>query len=131
LYDPNKIFALTGFSGPFCQYADVRLRRILEKNKDFVRVDFADYDFEEEKEVINILNRFPELVSGIVERLELHKIAAYCFELAQALNRYYEKTPISQAEDKERSARLWMVEKADFVLAKALDLLGVEIPEKM
>jgi arginyl-tRNA synthetase len=131
LYDPNKIFALTGFSGPFCQYADVRLRRILEKNKDFARVDFADYDFEEEKEVINILNRFPELVSGIVERLELHKIAAYCFELAQALNRYYEKTPISQAEDKERSARLWMVEKADFVLAKALDLLGVEIPEKM
>jgi arginyl-tRNA synthetase len=131
LYDPNKIFALTGFSGPFCQYADVRLRRILEKNKDFARVDFADYDFEEEKEVINILNRFPELVSGIVERLELHKIAAYCFELAQALNRYYEKTPISQAEDKERSARLWMVEKADFVLAKALDLLGVEIQEKM
>lgn len=131
LYDPNKIFALTGFSGPFCQYADVRLRRILEKNKDFTRVDFADYDFEEEKEVINILNKFPELVAGIVERLELHKIAAYCFELAQALNRYYEKTPISQAEDKERSARLWMIEKADFVLAKALDLLGVEIPEKM
>ncbi len=131
LYDPNKIFALTGFSGPFCQYADVRLRRILEKNKDFARVDFADYDFEEEKEVLNILNRFPELVAGIVERLELHKIAAYCFELAQALNRYYEKTPISQAEDKERSARLWLIEKADYVLAKALDLLGVEIPEKM
>lgn len=131
LYDPNKIFALTGYSGPFCQYADVRLRRILEKNKDFVRVDFADYDFEAEKEVLNVLNRFPELVAGIVERLELHKIAAYCFELSQVLNRYYEKTPISQAEDKERSARLWLVEKADFVLAKALDLLGVEIPEKM
>lgn len=131
LYDPNKIFALTGYSGPFCQYADVRLRRILEKNKDFVHVDFADYDFEAEKEVLNVLNRFPELVAGIVERLELHKIAAYCFELAQVLNRYYEKTPISQAEDKERSARLWLVEKADFVLAKALDLLGVEIPEKM
>ena len=131
LYDPNKIFALTGYSGPFCQYADVRLRRILEKNKDFARVDFADYDFEAEKEVLNILNRFPELVAGIVERLELHKIAAYCFELAQALNRYYEKTPISQAEDKERSARLWLVEKADFVLTKALDLLGVEIPDKM
>ena len=30
LYDPDKIFALTGQSGPFCQYADVRLRRILE-----------------------------------------------------------------------------------------------------
>ena len=47
LYDPNKIFALTGQSGPFCQYADVRLRRILEKNADFACVDFADYDWEE------------------------------------------------------------------------------------
>lgn len=131
LYDPSKIFALTGFSGPFCQYADVRLRRIIEKNKDFVRVDFADYDFEAEKELLICLNKFPELVSGVVEKLELHKIAGYCFELAQILNRYYEKTPIMQAEDKERSARLWLIEKADYVLAKALDLLGVEIPEKM
>ena len=47
LYDPDKIFALTGQSGPFCQYADVRLRRILEKNADFACVDFADYDWEE------------------------------------------------------------------------------------
>ena len=70
-------------------------------------------------------------MSGVVEELALHKIAGYCFDLAQELNRYYEKTPISQAGDKERSARLWLIEKADFVLAKALDLLGVEIPEKM
>ncbi len=131
LYDPDKIFALTGFSGPFCQYADVRLRRILEKNKDFTRVDFADYDFAAEKDLLIRINKFPELVSSVVEKLELHKIAGYCFELAQDLNRYYEKTPISQADDKERSARLWLIEKADYVLTKALDLLGVEIPDKM
>ena len=131
LYDPDKIFALTGFSGPFCQYADVRLRRIIEKNKDFTRVDFADYDFVAETDLLIQINKFPELVRGVVEKLELHKIAGYCFELAQVLNRYYEKTPILQAEDKERSARLWLIEKADFVLSKALDLLGVEIPEKM
>lgn len=131
LYDPDKIFALTGFSGPFCQYADVRLRRILEKNKDFTRVDFSDYDFAAEKDLLIKINKFPELVSGVVEELALHKIAGYCFDLAQELNRYYEKTPITQADDKERSARLWLIEKADFVLAKALDLLGVEIPEKM
>ena len=48
LYDPNKIFALTGQSGPFCQYACVRMRRILEKNADFAGADFADYDFADE-----------------------------------------------------------------------------------
>ncbi len=131
LYDPDKIFALTGQSGPFCQYACVRMCRILEKNADFERVDFAGYDFDAEKNVLRLLLVFPEIVAGVVDGFAMHKIAGFAFELAQELNRYYEKTPISSAEDIERSARLWMIECADFVLARALDLLGVEIPSKM
>ena len=131
LYDPDKIFALTGQSGPFCQYACVRMRRILEKNADFTSVDFADYDFEAEKDVLCLLLEFPTIVAAMPDGFPMHKIAGFAFELAQELNRYYEKTPISSAPDLERSARLWMIEKADFVLARALDLLGIEIPEKM
>lgn len=131
LYDPDKIFALTGQSGPFCQYADVRMRRILEKNADFAAVDFADYDWNAEKDVLQILLKFPEIVAGVVENFEMHKIAAYAFELAQELNRYYEKTPISSASEVERSARLELIRKADFVLTRALDLLGIEIPAQM
>lgn len=131
LYDPDKIFALTGQSGPFCQYADVRLRRILEKNAEFTPVDYADYDFSAEKNVLQLLLKFPEIVAGVCENFEMHKIAGFAFELAQELNRYYEKTPISSAEDKERSARLDVIAKADFVLTRALDLLGIEIPASM
>lgn len=131
LYDPDKIFALTGQSGPFCQYADVRMRRILEKNADFKTVDYAEYDWEEEKSVLQLLLRFPDIVAGASENFEMHKIAGFAFELAQELNRYYEKTPISSAPDMERSARLELIRKADFVLARALDLLGIEIPAQM
>lgn len=131
LYDPDKIFALTGQSGPFCQYADVRMRRILEKNADFACVDFADYDWEAEKNVLQILLRFPEVVANAAENFEMHKIAGFAFELAQELNRYYEKTPISSTPDMERSARLELIRKADYVLARALDLLGIEIPAQM
>ncbi len=131
LYDPDKIFALTGQSGPFCQYACVRVRRILEKNVDFERVDFADYDFEAEKNVLQLLLAFPAVVAEAAEDFRMHKIAGFAFELAQELNRYYEKTPITSASDAERSARLWLIGCADFVLARALDLLGIEIPEKM
>ncbi len=131
LYDPDKIFALTGQSGPFCQYACVRMRRILEKNADFKAVDFADYDFEAEKDVLQLLLEFPKVVAESVEDFRMHKIAGFAFELAQELNRYYEKTPITSASDAERSARLWMIGCADFVLARALDLLGIEIPSKM
>ncbi len=131
LYDPDKIFALTGQSGPFCQYADVRLRRILEKNADFERVNAADYDWEAEKNILQILLKFPEVVAQACENFEMHKIAGFAFELAQELNRYYEKTPISTAEPIEKSARLEMIVRADQVLARALDLLGIEIPSKM
>jgi arginyl-tRNA synthetase len=74
---------------------------------------------------------FPALVAGVADNLEAHRIAGYCFELAQEMNRYYENAPISSAEDSVRAARLWLVEKAATVLERGLDLLGVEIPEKM
>ena len=131
LYDPDKIFALTGQSGPFCQYACVRMRRILEKNAGFTPVDFANYDFEAEKNVLRLLLEFPAIVAAMPDGFPMHKIAGFAFELAQELNRYYEKTPISSASDVERSARLWIIARADFVLTRALDLLGIEIPAKM
>jgi len=131
LYDPEKIFALTGQSGPFCQYACVRMRRVLEKNGDTASVDFSDYDFEAEKAVLLKLLEFPDLVASVAEKLEAHKIAGYCFELAQEMNRYYEKAPISTAADEVRAARLWLVSCAATVLERGLDLLGIEIPEKM
>ena len=47
------------------------------------------------------------------------------------MNRYYENAPITTAEDNVKAARLWLVEKAATVLERGLDLLGIEIPEKM
>ena len=74
---------------------------------------------------------FPGLVESVAERLEAHKIAGYCFELAQEMNRYYENAPISSADDEVKAARLWLVAKAATVLERGLDLLGIEIPDKM
>ncbi len=130
LYDPNKIFALTGQSGPFCQYACVRMRRILEKNS-AETTDFGGYDFAAEKPILQKLLEFPGLVASIVDNLEAHRVAGYCFELAQELNRYYENAPISTAEPAVKAARLWTIQRAATVLERGLDLLGIQIPDKM
>ncbi len=130
LYDPNKIFALTGQSGPFCQYACVRMRRILEKNT-AETTDFGDYDFVAEKAILQKLLEFPGLVASIADNLEAHRVAGYCFELAQELNRYYENAPISTAEPAVKAARLWTIQRAATVLERGLDLLGIQIPDKM
>ena len=131
LFDWENIFALTGFSGPYVQYSAVRVNNILRKEQNFELVDFEEYDFEAEKNIILQLLAFPETVKMAVRDLEPHKISKYLYDLAREMNRYYEKTRVSDAPDIEKSARLTLFKKVSKTFENGLDLLGIEIPEKM
>ena len=131
LFDWENIFALTGFSGPYVQYSAVRVNNILRKEQNFELVDFEEYDFEAEKNIILQLLAFPETVKMAVRDLEPHKISKYLYDLAREMNRYYEKTRVSDAPDIEKSARLTLLKKVSKTFENGLDLLGIEIPEKM
>ena len=131
LFDWENIFALTGFSGPYVQYSAVRVNNILRKEQDFELVDFEEYDFEAEKNIILQLLAFPETVKMAVRDLEPHKISKYLYDLAREMNRYYEKTRVSDAPEIEKSARLTLLKKVSKTFENGLDLLGIEIPEKM
>jgi arginyl-tRNA synthetase len=132
LFSWKSIFALTGFSGPYVQYAAVRVNKILTDNP--VSDTVADtYDYEAEKAVIAKLLDYPAVVSLAARELEPHKIATYVYELAREMNRYYEQTPIALPEvsAQEKAARLGLLANVSQVFAHALGLLGIEIPEKM
>ena len=131
LFDWENIFALTGFSGPYVQYSAVRVNNILRKEQNFEFVDFENYDFEAEKNVILQLLAFPETVKMAARDLEPHKISKYLYDLAREMNRYYEKTRVSDASKIEKSARLTLLKKVSKTFANGLDLLGIEVPEKM
>ena len=131
LFDWENIFALTGFSGPYVQYSAVRVNNILRKEQNFELVDFEEYDFEAEKNIILQLLAFPETVKMAVRDLEPHKISKYLYDLAREMNRYYEKTRVSDAPEIEKSARLNLLKKVSKTFENGLDLLGIEIPEKM
>ncbi len=131
LFDWENIFALTGFSGPYVQYSAVRVNNILRKEQNFELVDFENYDFEAEKNVILQLLAFPETVKMVARDLEPHKISKYLYDLAREMNRYYEKTRVSDASEIEKSARLTLLKKVSKTFSNGLDLLGIEVPEKM
>ena len=131
LFDWENIFALMGFSGPYVQYSAVRVNNILRKEQNFELVDFKNYDFEAEKNVILQLLAFPETVKMAARDLEPHKISKYLYDLAREMNRYYEKTRVSDASEIEKSARLTLLKKVSKTFANGLDLLGIEVPEKM
>lgn len=132
LFDWDSIFALTGYSGPYIQYAAVRVNKILRDNVK-PQIDIADYDYESEKAVVQKLLDYPAVVRDAADDLAPHKIASYLYELARDMNRYYENTPIATDEvsEVEKTARLGLVERVSQVFSHGLDLLGIEVPEKM
>ncbi|MEO7904599.1 MAG: arginine--tRNA ligase, partial [Candidatus Saccharimonadales bacterium] len=131
LFDWDSIFALTGFSGPYTQYAGVRVHKILADCITFTRDYSDDYTYDAEKSVIARLLEYPGVVQLAARELEPHKIATYLYELARDMNRYYETTRVVDADVHEKSARLELLEKVSHVFAHGLSLLGIEIPSKM
>ena len=133
LFSWDNIFALTGFSGPYIQYAAVRVNKILADNSNLNHGDTSNYDYEAEKAVLIKLLEYPDIVRIAARDLEPHKIAAYVYELAREMNRYYEQTPIATGDvsEVERAARLGVLRKVSQVFTHALDLLGIEVPGKM
>jgi len=132
LFGWDSIFALSGFSGPYVQYAAVRVNKILRDN-DIVQGDVGGYDYEPEKAVIAKLLEYPEVVHLSARDLEPHKIATYLYELARELNRYYEITPIATGDVliEQKWARLGLLKKVSQIFTHGLSLLGIEIPDKM
>jgi len=132
LFDWNTIFALTGVSGPYVQYAAVRVNKILREFGEGEPL-VESYDYAAEKEVIAKLLEYPEVVRRAAQELEPHKVANYVYELAREMNRYYEATQVATPEVPEevRSARLGVLTKVSHVFAHALGLLGIEVPERM
>lgn len=132
LFDWETIFALTGVSGPYVQYAAVRVNKILREYGQGNSFD-QNYDYAAEKEVLAKVLDYPEVVRRAANDLEPHKVAGYVYELARELNRYYEATPVATGDTtpEVREARLGVLAKVAQVFAHGLSLLGIEVPEKM
>lgn len=132
LFDWETIFALTGMSGPYVQYAAVRVNKILRDNIGAPR-DAETYDYASEKNVIAKLLDYPGVVAAAARDLEPHKVANYLYELARDMNRYYEATPVATTDvtATEKAARLDLLDRVSHVFAHGLDLLGIEVPGRM
>jgi arginyl-tRNA synthetase len=132
LFDWNRMFSLQGFSGPYVQYAGVRVKSILTKlgeNDSIPAVD--DYDWLAERELLLHLHTYPLVIKEAAQNYEPHKIAAFAYELARLLNRYYEQTSIADSPPELQLKRLWLLGEIRQVHEHALGLLGIEVPSKM
>ena len=63
--------------------------------------------------------------------LKPHLIANYLYSLAQGFNEYYHRHQVLKAEEKVKGARLLLISAVRQVLKNGLNLLGIDVLEKM
>jgi len=85
----------------------------------------------EERTLIKMMARYPEMLEGAAKALEVHRITFYLNELAGVFHSYYNKNKVVTDDATLTAARLVLVDAVRVVLGNALKILGVNAPEKM
>ena len=136
LFDPRESIDFNGNTGPFIQYTHARIRSILRKAAETglrpaAAVDPATVG-ERETELIKLIADYPASVAAAAENYSPAVIANYAYELAKTYNSYYHDCPILRETDAARQAvRLTLSQTVARVIASAMDLLGIRVPERM
>lgn len=136
LFDPKESIDFNGNTGPFIQYTHARIKSILRKAKaQGIAWTSVSENVElnpKEVRIIKILNNFPNKIAEAGEAHSPAIVANYAYELAKEFNQYYHDTPILREENKAVLAfRLQLIELIARVLTKAMDILGIKLPERM
>lgn len=133
IFDWNQALSFEGDSGPYIQYAYARISSILEKHTGRLKenISYAALAGGKDIELIRALSRFPHVIHEATAQLRPHLIANYLLTLAKTFNEFYHASPVLQAEEKARDARLLLIECAKKVLKRGLNLLGMQETERM
>ncbi|MGM0423667.1 MAG: arginine--tRNA ligase [Thermodesulfobacteriota bacterium] len=123
----------------YVQYAHARICSVLRKARDAGLQEEASQegilaflDTEDDLEILQQLEQFPQTVQAAARTLSPHHVSYYLLELAGKLHRYYNRQQILDLEQPGLSqARLLLVRAVARVLANGLNLLGVEAPQEM
>jgi len=130
-FEWEKALDFTGDTGPYLQYTYARASSILKKAKTAPAVDVSYLKEREEKDLIELLAKFPELVEQVGEQCKPYMVANYAYNLADKFNTFYHAHQVIQDNKEIEKSRLALVKAVKIVLGNALDLIGIEAPDKM
>jgi arginyl-tRNA synthetase len=115
----------------YVQYAHARIAGILRNATSTPVADASDPQSlaTEERELVKRLLEFPQVAREATERRAPHAIPIYAIRVADDFHRFYHEHRVLESE--QESFRLALVSAAQSVIARCLDLVGVEAPERM
>ncbi|PSB61566.1 arginine--tRNA ligase [filamentous cyanobacterium CCP1] len=135
IFSYDKMLALQGNTAPYMLYAYVRVQGISRKGGiDFTTLgQDAPVVLQEEEELIlaKHLLQLDEVLAIVEADLYPNRLCEYLFELSQKFNRFYDRLPILQAEEPDRTSRLILANITAQTLKLGLSLLGISVLERM
>ncbi len=135
LFNPKESIDFNGNTGPFIQYTHARicsiLRKAAEQGYEVSLPRNAELSLKEIR-LVQLLSSYTRKVSEAADALSPALIANYCYELAKEFNQYYHDTGIlKEADAGLRSMRLALISAIASVLRRGMNILGIELPERM
>jgi arginyl-tRNA synthetase len=133
LFDPKESIDFNGHTGPFIQYTHARIKSVLRKAEMEFRTENKTVQLNAlEKEIIKTIYDFNAVVEEAGKTFSPALIANYTYELTKLFNRFYHEFSILKEENIEiKKFRLQLAELCGRVLCNAMNLLGIQVPERM
>ena len=138
LFDPLESVQFQGNTGPFIQYTYARISSILRKasqmNIDTTTLDISKVSLLHitERETIHLIQDFPNKIIEAANVYAPSIIAQYVYDVAKQYNRFYTEVSIFNEENEDLLAfRIAFSKVVSQVIFKSMNLLGIEVPEKM
>lgn len=133
LFDPKESVDFQGNTGPFIQYTYARIQSILRK------ADFKHSQaitgielHEKEKELIKIIENYPEIIQQAAANYSPALIANYTYDLVKEFNSFYQNVSILGEENQDKKIiRVQLSKKVSDIIKSAFTLLGINVPERM
>ncbi|MEX2422589.1 MAG: arginine--tRNA ligase [Acidimicrobiia bacterium] len=132
IFDLDRFTSFEGKTGPYLLYASVRIGSILRNAAGEPVGPIKKLAGEADRGLLLALTRFPEIVERTVALRSPNHLAEYCYELSQVFNRFYEECHILSETDAElRASWLGLAEVTRRTLDTGLELLGIDVPDRM
>ncbi len=136
IFDVDRFTSFEGDTGPYILYTMVRIKSILDryeaqggKVSDTV---LGEAEGEDEIALSLQLTGFAKMAREAFEELAPHKVCAYVYDLANALNRFYHSTRILAESDADRQKRyIALLALTERVFETGIELLGFACPDRM
>ncbi len=136
IFDIKRFTSFEGNTGPYILYTAVRIKSLLQKAKDMnidindVKIKAVDNEFQTDVSLTAV--KWNQIITDAFAEYEPQRICQFLFELAEKFNRFYHENKILTNEDEELRASWMVLSKLVLkLLCEGLDLLGLEVPEKM